>query len=302
VGASPETQRAAVSSGIPAFDRVSQLAERYTGFILDQWGVLHDGTTPYAGATGCLAQLRAAGKRIVVLSNSGKREADNLALMARMGFDVSLIDRFISAGEEARRAIAARTDAFHRRLGRRCYAFTRGGDRALLEGIGLQFVERIDEAEFIAVLGNDSPQRSLAGYETELRAALERGLPMVCANPDTSRLTPTGIIEGQGLLALRYEALGGEVFWHGKPHPPIYCACLEALGCPREEVIAVGDSIEHDVLGAERVGIASALIPGGVHAAALGIAWGALPQPEAWRRFEHTACARPTCLLAAFNW
>jgi HAD superfamily hydrolase (TIGR01459 family) len=291
-----------MQSSIVAFERVSQLAARYTGFILDQWGVLHDGTTPYAGAAECLRELRAAGKRIVVLSNSGKREAQNLALMARMGFDVSVIDRFISAGEEARRAIAARADAFHQRLGQRCYAFTRGGDRALLEGIGLTFVERIEEAEFIAVLGTESPQRSVADYECELRAALALRLPMVCANPDTARLTPEGIIEGQGLLALRYQALGGDVFYHGKPHPPIYRACLDALGCPREAVVAVGDSIEHDVLGAARVGIAAALIPGGVHAAELGIAWGELPHSAAWQRFARKAEAQPDYLLAAFNW
>jgi HAD superfamily hydrolase (TIGR01459 family) len=281
---------------------MSALAGRYDGFILDQWGVLHDGTVPYEGAAECLQRLRAAGKRIVVLSNSSKREADNLQLMKRMGFDVSLLDRVVSAGEDARAALEARAEPFHRALGRRCFAFTRGGDRTLLEGIGLEFVDRVEDADFLAVVGSDSPRRSLADYEAELVAGIQRRLPMICANPDTARLTPQGIIEGQGALALRYEALGGAVFYHGKPYPAIYKSCLAALRCPPEKVIAIGDSVDHDVLGASRVGIACALIPGGVHGAELGVSWGELPSAEAWRAFAAKAPAQPAYLLAAFNW
>jgi len=281
---------------------MAALAARYDGFILDQWGVLHDGSVPYAGAAECLKRLRAAGKRIVVLSNSGKREADNLALMGRMGFDVTLLDRFVSAGEEARRAIEARADAFHRALGRRCFAFTRGGDRALLEGIGLDLVDRIEDADFLAVVGNDSPRRAVGDYEAELVEGMERHLPMVCANPDTARLTPQGIIEAQGVLALRYEALGGQVFYHGKPYPAIYASCLAALGCAPGKVVTVGDSVDHDVLGASRAMLAAALIPGGVHSSELGVAWGEIPAPDAWQRFAARAPAQPAYLLDGFNW
>jgi len=122
---------------------MAALADAFDGFILDQWGVLHDGTRPYPGAVECLQRLHEAGKRIVVLSNSGKRDAENLRLMAKMGFAAGLLDRFVSAGEDARIALQSRTEPFHGALGPRCYAFTRGGDRSLLEGIGLEFVERV---------------------------------------------------------------------------------------------------------------------------------------------------------------
>jgi HAD superfamily hydrolase (TIGR01459 family) len=281
---------------------MSVLATRYDGFILDQWGVLHDGTRPYAGATECLKRLHGAGRRIVVLSNSGKREAENLRVMSRMGFDVSLLERCVCAGEEARRAIEERADLFHAALGRRCFAFTRAGDRAVLEGIGLQFVDRVEEAEFLAVLGIDSPQRSLADYEDELAAGVRRNLPMVCANPDIARLTLEGLVDAQGVLAVRYEALGGRVFYHGKPYPAIYKSCLTALGCAPERVLMVGDSVDHDVLGAARAHIASALIPGAVHGPELRVSWGGLPEENRWHRFAATASAQPDYLLAAFNW
>jgi len=246
--------------------------------------------------------LRNAGKRIVVLSNSGRRESDNLRLMESMGLDPALIDHFVSGGEHARAALAARSDPFHRALGKRCYAFTRGGDRSLLEGIGLDLVDRVQDAEFLAVLGSDAPRRLARDYEPELLAGIARKLPMVCANPDTIRLLPDGVTEAQGVLALRYEALGGTVFYHGKPYPAIYESCLRMLDCPKRSVLAIGDSAEHDILGAARVGIRSALIPGGVHAAEFGIAWGGLPAPENWIKFAASAPAQPDYLLAAFNW
>lgn len=299
--ASPDAASTA-TYGVPAFLTLAPLAAAFDGFILDQWGVLHDGTYPYAGAAECLARLRAAGKKIVVLSNSGRRETDNLKLMQSMGFDTGLIDRFVSAGEDARTALAQPTEAFHKNLGRRCYAVTRGGDRSLLEGIGLEFVETVAEADFIAVVSHDSPQRNAADYDSEMRAALSRRLPMICANPDLARFTPEGLIEAAGRLAQRYEELGGRVFYHGKPHPPIYRSCLAALACPADKVLAVGDSVDHDVLGASRVGIRSALIPGGVHASELGAAWGELPSTEKWRAFSASAPAQADFLLGAFNW
>lgn len=288
--------------GIVPIDGVARLADRYDGFILDQWGVLHDGTRPYAGAAECLQQLRARGKRVVVLSNSGRREDYNIELMHKMGFQRALYDRLVSAGEDARHALAARTNPFHRTLGRSCYAFSRGGDCSVFAGIGIEFTDRIEDADFLAVIGIDSPRRQLADYERDLQAGIARQLPMICANPDLWRSAPGGLVEAAGVLAQRYEALGGIVFYHGKPHPSIYASCLEALACARESVIAIGDSIEHDILGANRVGIRSALVTGGVHADQLSVTWGALPTAQAWRALAATASAAPDYLLPAFVW
>jgi HAD superfamily hydrolase (TIGR01459 family) len=282
---------------------VAALARDYDGFIVDQWGVLHDGTQPYPGAVDCLEQLRRAGRHVVILSNSAKTEAGNVRLMAEVGFDRGLYDRFISAGEDTREAIERRSHAFHAGLGFRYFAFTRGNDVSLLEGIGLQRVGVVAEADFLAVLGMESPRMSVADYEPLLAAGAERGLPMVCANPDVTRVSPDGLVDAPGALARRYEALGGRVFYHGKPYPAIYRTCLDALPeGARSRVIAVGDSIEHDILGAARAGLTSAFVCGGIHAGDLGIGRGELPSPEAWQRFSDAAVARPEYLLPAFVW
>ena len=300
--ASPEPSRG-VPGGTVALPGVAGLASRFDGFIVDQWGVLHDGARPYPGALECLERLRAAGKHVVVLSNSGRREAENVRLMERMGFPGGLFDRMVSAGEDARESIVNRSSPFHSRLGRRCYAFTRAGDRSILEGIGLAFVASVEEADFLAAIGIDSPTRAVADYEAQLREAVSRGLPMLCANPDFARFHSGRLVEATGVLARRYEQLGGEVFYHGKPWPAIYASCLAALGhCAPGRVVAVGDSIEHDILGAARAGLPSAFVAGGVHAGELGVAHGGEPDPALWSAFERRALARPDYRLPAFVW
>lgn len=282
---------------------MSALVSRFDGYIVDQWGVLHEGLQPYPGAIDCLARMQDAGKHVVVLSNSAQSEAANVRLMEQMGFPARLFDCLVSAGEDTRAAILARSTPFHAKLGKRCYAFTREGERSILEGIGLSFVTTVGEADFLAAIGIDTPYRPLVDYDAELHAARSRGLPMICANPDITRFHHGGLVEATGALARRYAELGGEVFHHGKPWPAIYAACLAALGsCAPGRVIAIGDSIEHDILGAARAGLASAFIAGGIHAQELGAAGGERLDPATWREFEHRAVARPDYCLPAFIW
>ncbi|MDQ3216215.1 MAG: TIGR01459 family HAD-type hydrolase, partial [Pseudomonadota bacterium] len=241
---------------------VAALAANYDGFLLDQWGVLHDGVRALSGALDCLAALRAAGKKIVILSNSGRTGDENAVLMQRFGIEPELYDALITAGDDAREAFRSRPDAFYRALGRRCVVVARPADVALVDDFGLESVDNIDAADFVFVLSLDSPRRGVPDYESMLQEARARGLPMVCANPDLTRVTPDAILEAPGAVAKRYEALGGTVRYHGKPDPGIYQSCLatfERLGLyRREQVIAVGDSIAHDVAGADSAGLASA--------------------------------------------
>ncbi len=285
-----------------AIGGISALADRYDGFVLDQWGVLHNGVQAYPGAIECLRRLREAGKRIAILSNSGRRSDANREQMARLGFAPELYSLMITAGEDARQALERRQDPFHATLGPRCFVISRDGEQSVLEGLGLDFAPDVDSADFIFVISMDSPRRLLADYQDMLARGVARGLPMVCANPDFTRVTSAGTTEAPGVLALRYEELGGRVRWHGKPHRPIYESCLRALGLASVRVVAVGDSVDHDVVGAATVGLASALVAGGIHAAALGIAWGETPGAEAQRRFFATTPLLPRYLVPTFAW
>jgi HAD superfamily hydrolase (TIGR01459 family) len=250
---------------------VAVLMPRYDGFLLDQWGVLHDGVRPYSGAVAALETLRNAGKRVIILSNSGRLGAENAAQLAKFGFARELYDEVVSAGDDAREALAARDEPFHRALGRRCLLLARDGEAHLAEGLALDLVDDVAVADFILLMTMDPPRQSVAGWMGVLRTASERRLPMVCANPDLHRASPDGgLQEAPGLVARAYEQLGGTVRYHGKPQPRIYRTCLAKLGLDRSRVVAIGDSLEHDIAGAEAAGIDSVFIGGGIHRGEIG--------------------------------
>jgi HAD superfamily hydrolase (TIGR01459 family) len=223
--------------------------------------------------------------------------------MMQIGFPPSLYDAMISAGEDAYQNLKHRRDPFYASLGRRCAVLMRPADSVLLEGLDLEIVGRLDDADFVLLIGLDPARPGVEAYEPFLREAAARALPMVCANPDIVRAAPDGLHPAPGMIARRYEQLGGAVHYHGKPHPPIYESCLASLGIAhRTRILAIGDSLEHDILGAARAGIQSAFVAGGIHAAALGIAHGEAPSPRKLASLFASAPARPTFVMPAFVW
>ncbi len=255
---------------------LADLASRYQGFIVDQWGVLHDGARPYPDALDCLVRLRAAGKQVVLLSNSGKRTAINRARLAEIGIEESLYDAIVTSGEATWQALAERIEPFFAALGRRCILWSRYGDRSVVESLALEVVERVEDAEFLLLAGVDDDAR-LEDFSLHIEVAAGRGLPMVCANPDIVAVLPDGRFGmGPGAVAHHYEQLGGAVGYVGKPHRPIYQVCLEALGHPPpDEVLTVGDSMAHDVAGGAAMELDTALIMSGIHSRIFDVARGA---------------------------
>lgn len=282
---------------------MATLMYAHDAFIVDQWGVLHDGRQAYDGALECLQRMRSAGKAIVVLSNSGKRGADNARALAAMGFGPELFDAVVCAGDDARDAILTDPDPFYRLLGRRCLAFTRDGDQHLAQGLGRDLVQDVEQADFLFVLSMEPPQQSLERWESVLVRAAARGLPMVCGNPDLARVSPQGrLLEAPGLLARRYEQLGGAVRWHGKPCARIYQTCLRALPFPAQRIAGIGDSLHHDVQGAAGMGLRSIFVASGVHREALGVGFGEMPQPQSCARLFAQEGIAPDHLVPAFRW
>lgn len=278
-------------------DGLAAVIQRYDGFLLDQWGVLHDGVRPYPGAAAALEMLRRAGKRVIILSNSGRSGAENARQLAKFGFAPELYDEVISAGDDARDALAARDEPFHHALGRRCLLLAREGEAHLAEGLGLDLVDDVETADFLLLMTMDPPRQSVAGWMRLLEAASARGLPMVCANPDLYRASPDGgLQEAPGLVARAYEQLGGTVRYHGKPQPRIYRTCLARLGLDRSRVVAIGDSLEHDIAGAQGAGLDSVFIGGGIHRGEIGWAGAAMDRASCLALFAR-AGRSPTYAL-----
>jgi len=282
---------------------ISALAQRYDGFLLDQWGVLHDGSTPYPAAQDCLQRLRAAGKAIIILSNSGRRGHENEAVLAKMGFARALYDEVVSAGDDAREALGERAEPGYGGLGRRCLLLARTGEEDLAAGLGLQLTDDVSQADFILTMSMDPAYQSVAGWLPMLRAGAARGLPMICANPDRHRVHADGrLLEAPGLVARAYEELGGAVHYHGKPQPRIYRTCLRKLGLPAARLAAIGDSLEHDIGGASAAGLDSVFIAAGIHRQ--DVSWPAAGRldAESCERLFRRSGRHPSYCLPAFSW
>lgn len=243
-----------------AINSLKEIADRYDAIVLDQWGVLHDGTTPYPGA---IAVLEGLGSRLAVLSNSGKRAGPNAARIADMGFAERLFEVVMTSGEALWQDIAAG------RVSHRClFPITRGSGDAETwsDGLAVELVDKVEGADAILLMGLPD-----GGDPTATNAVLEvaraKNIPMLCTNPDRASPRAGGAtVISPGALAHAYVDAGGAVQFYGKPHRPVFAAVAAALDVAPDRLLMVGDSLEHDIAGGNSAGWATAFIRGGLHA------------------------------------
>ena len=284
---------------IPLASGLEQLAPDYQGFIVDLWGTVHDGACPYSGVVDALGRLRDAGKQVVMLSNAPRLSPRVRKVLRRIGIGDGLYRAIVTSGDATREAVAGRADMAAQRF----YHLGPDDDAGLLDGLATRRVDAIEEADFLLVTGLLTSDDRVEVHETLLRRATARNLPMVCANPDVIVLR-AGVRElCAGALAQRYEALGGQVEYLGKPYGQVYESCFSIFnGMDRRRVLAVGDGLHTDIVGAQAVGIDSLLITGGLLADAWGIPGGAPPDPGRLAAACREASVRPVAAMARFVW
>jgi HAD superfamily hydrolase (TIGR01459 family) len=256
----------------PYLAGVRALAPRYDGFILDLWGVVHNGLAPIPGAVDCMHVLIGGGKSIALLSNAPRRADDVARRIARIGVPADCYHHVMSSGEEAWAHLHDRDDPFYAALGRRCLHICSDRDLEIREGLGLEFVDAPERADFILNTGPAGWDDTLEDYTPLLRQSLTCRLPMICANPDLVVMHGAKLALCAGALAQWYENEGGQVRWHGKPYRSVYDSCLTLLGiADRSRILAVGDSLRTDIAGAAAAGLDSLFVIDGIHAKEFGI-------------------------------
>ena len=245
------------------------IADRFDHVLLDQWGTVHEGKAVFPEARECIRALRAAGKRVVILSNSGKRSDDNAERLAKLGLPADEHDGVLTSGEVVWRGLQERNAPPFSQLGRR--ALLIGSNvLSMIDGLDVVAVTNPMRAEFVWLASLDETNADPEAWRDDLEGFAARGLPMLCANPDLTMFTSKGLLPAPGALAQLYAQMGGSVHYIGKPHAAIFLAALRQLGDPKpERVLVVGDSLDHDVEGGRRVGMLTALITTGVHGKAL---------------------------------
>lgn len=270
---------------------LEQLAERYSTFFIDQFGVLRDDQAAYADANDALLFLKSIGKTVIILSNSGRSGDYNAERFVRLGFAHAGFDHFLTSGDVAYETLKRETDAAGHPL--RCLTVSSGDDRNLSDRLGYTAVEDEGLADLVIISGSEAETIPMDAYRERLRPAAARGVPCYCTNPDRHKLANGVTAPGAGSIALAYQALGGPVRWFGKPHAGIYEHALALAGNTNvADVICIGDSLEHDIAGARGVGLASCLVRTGILSGVSETNLAAL--------YEQYG-ASPTCLMKSFR-
>ena len=233
------------------------LDARYRLILCDIWGVVHDGVNLYAGSADRLRQWRREGRTVILITNA-PRTADAVEQqLDRIGLPRDAWDGIATSGE----AGIAGLKALARPVG---FLGTRD-DRAILESRGIAIAEGGGFTD-LACTGLDEQRPEAADYAGQLAEWATRDVRMHCLNPDRMVIRG-GVPEAcAGALADIYEAIGGRVTWYGKPHRAIYDHALHLAGDPPPgAVLAIGDSLRTDVLGAARMGFGCIFVTGGIH-------------------------------------
>lgn len=259
---------------------LSQITDQYDGFIIDLWGVIHDGQTPFPASVDCLKQLKDQGKKIVLLSNAPRRSHVVVDRLREMGVADYLYDHIMTSGEAAHQALRQREDPWYQKLGHRCYLIgSLHRDSSIFEetditlATNVTLVPDFKQADFILNTGVADFGETLDDYKTQLDDALAHKIPMICANPDRVVMVKDQRVVCAGTLADYYESLGGDVMYHGKPYSAIYQTCFDLLGLQdKKKILALGDALETDIKGGQSVGIDTLWVTSlGIYASTLGL-------------------------------
>jgi HAD superfamily hydrolase (TIGR01459 family) len=244
-------------------ENIITVFQSYEVFLVDAWGVLHDGKSLYPGAGEMLEQLTDAGKKIIILSNAARRIPAFKEELAKLDILTASYTDAVTSGDLTWQAF---NDSGLAELGTHYFYQGPQRSRGILDGLALTEVRKLREAQFIINAGVEGNQPDTSAFAALLREARKLTLPMVCANPD--RVAIRGGVPGisAGAIALAYEQLGGKLIYFGKPHAPIYQYCFDLFPEVNPSAyVMLGDGLATDIKGANKAGIDSVFLTSGIH-------------------------------------
>jgi HAD superfamily hydrolase (TIGR01459 family) len=278
---------------------LSTLAPRYDAILSDVWGVIHNGVAAYPSAVDALTRYRQGGGRVVLITNAPRAAAPLIAMLRRLGVGDDAYDAVISSGDLTRSMIAPYRGKVIHHVG------PAHDDDTLYEGLGV-IRGSAEDAEAIVVSDLDHRGDTPDMYEGRIAVWLKRNLPLICANPDRVVERGNRIDYCAGSLADLYEAHGGRILMAGKPYRPIYDVALKAAetaashAIEKTRILAIGDSVRTDAIGAANAGLDLLFVTGSVHADELD-AFGK-PDPEAIRALVAPSGANMVGAMARLAW
>lgn len=251
---------------------LSEVSDRYDVLLCDLWGCLHDGLRPFPAAVEALRGFRARGGTVALLTNAPRPRASVARQLAKIGVPEDCWDVIVTSGDSARAAMFAGV------VGRKVYLIGEPHDLGFFEPMEIVEdaveIERVPlrEAEGIVCTGPFDPHEDPSAYRADFLYARQKGLKLLCANPDIVVDRGDDREWCAGALARLYTEMGGESLYFGKPHPPIYDLARRRLAeigrlVPDDRILAAGDGIHTDIKGAMGEDMDSLFVTGGLAAA-----------------------------------
>jgi len=282
-----------------ALSGLSAIAGRYDVVLSDVWGVVHNGVAAYPSAVEALVKFRERGGRVVLITNAPRPSGPVINMLDHLDVPRAAYDAVVTSGDATRTMIGHYAGKVIHHVG------PATADDALYEGLDVRRGSA-EEADAVVVTDLDTDDDTPDMYTDRIALWLKRGLPLICANPDKVVEIGEQIVYCGGALADIYEELGGEVLMAGKPYAPIYNEALalaeKAAGrsIEKSRILAIGDSVRTDAMGAADFGIDLLFITGSIHAGELD-AFGE-PDPERIRAFVATTGARMAGFMPRLAW
>ncbi|SET18864.1 TIGR01459 family HAD-type hydrolase [Paracoccus homiensis] len=254
-------------------ESLSQVGTNYDVLFCDLWGCLHNGQQPYLAAVAALQEFRRNGGQVCLMTNAPRPNPYVIAQLDRMGVPRDAWDIVVSSGDAAQDAM------FDGAVGRKVWHIGTDKDDGFFNDVPAEWADApavtrvpLDEAEGIVCTGPfDERSETPEDYRARLMLAKQRGLKMLCANPDIVVDMGETRIYCAGALAEFYEDLGGTSYYFGKPHAPIYQRARRLMNLgDQARILVVGDGIRTDVKGAMQEGIDCLFVTGGLAAEAFG--------------------------------
>ena len=244
---------------------VKAIIDKYDFFILDIWGVIHNGMDIYPGVKELLLQFKKLQKRFCFLSNSPRPNNIVHAKLVSIGLDFVSQDQIVTSGDFFRYAVQS-GDYKHLRNSK-IYALDAEKNKDILKDLELNMVDDVARADYFVIMSYTSDlTRDEPKYKAFFDQALKLNLTAICPNPDKVVNEGKDIKYVNGYFAQVYQKMGGKVLYFGKPHLEIYQYLAQKFTPPLTKTLAIGDSIETDIVGANKFNIDSLLIMNGIHA------------------------------------
>ncbi|WP_341790216.1 TIGR01459 family HAD-type hydrolase [Rickettsia endosymbiont of Polydrusus tereticollis] len=241
------------------FKNISDIVNDYDVFLFDLWGVVIEGQYTYPNVVDNINKIIAS-RKVFFVSNAPRNTFFLLQMVKSWGLNATS-EMIISSGEVAVDMILRSKEQFG--IEKPVIYHLGYGENDIINGIQCPITDNINDANILLLtLHRDEGENlDLDEFDDILKMSVKRGMINICANPDIG-INQRGIYRYcAGYYAQKLKQFGGEVVYTGKPYGEIYNKVLNQLdNVPKNRILMIGDTFYTDILGANKLGIDSALV------------------------------------------